>query len=196
MAVNLNEFDVLKRNLPLKEHLPKYLCVKTKINTFDDYEFRLELGLDKTVRKFSHAGWTEMKPLVVGIKCYTRDGKNAFVYVRHCDRKKESCQLIDTFDVKNEEWHQFKFPLMANYHTDTRILMSEEVSAYTLAILDVSTRIREDHDTNYFPQGYASFDNTTYGSFNKPLIYTEFDKLINPSGASTANAIVVEAITQ
>ena len=79
MAVNLNEFDVLKRNLPLKEHLPKYLCVKTKINTFDDYEFRLELGLDKTVRKFSHTGWTEMKPLVVGIKCYTRDGTNAFV---------------------------------------------------------------------------------------------------------------------
>ena len=140
----MNEFDVLKRNLPLKEHLPKYLCVKTKINTFDDYEFRLELGLDKTVRKFSHTGWTEMKPLVVGIKCYTRDGTNAFVYVRHCDRKKENCQIIDEFDVKNEEWHQFKFPLMANYHTDTRILMSENVSAYTLAILDVSTRVRHE----------------------------------------------------
>jgi hypothetical protein len=191
----LNEFDVLKRNLPLKQHLHKYLCVKTKINTFDDYEFRLELGLDKTVRKFSHTGWTEMKPLIVGIKCYTRDGKNAFVYVRHCDRKKESCQLIDTFDVKNEEWHQFKFPLLANYHTDTRILMSEEVSAYTLAILDVSTRIREDHDTNYFPSGYASFDSTTYGSFNKALIYVDGDKMINPSGADVKNAIMVEALT-
>jgi hypothetical protein len=189
----MNEFDVLKRNLPLKEHLSKYLCVKTKINTFDDYEFRLELGLDKTVRKFSHTGWTEMKPLVVGIKCYTRDGKDAFVYVRHCDRNKASCQLIDTFDVKNEEWHQFKFPLLANYHTDTRILMSEEVSAYTLAILDVSTRIREDHDTNYFPQGYASFDSTTYGSFNKALIYVDGDKMINPSGADVKNAIMVEA---
>ena len=193
MSTSLNEFNVLKRNLPLKEHLSKYLCVKTKINTFDDYEFRLELGLDKTVRKFSHTGWTEMKPLVVGIKCYTRDGKDAFVYVRHCDRNKASCQLIDTFDVKNEEWHQFKFPLLANYHTDTRILMSEEVSAYTLAILDVSTRIREDHDTNYFPQGYASFDSTTYGSFNKALIYVDGDKMINPSGADVKNAIMVEA---
>jgi len=194
MSTSLNEFNVLKRNLPLKEHLSKYLCVKTKINTFDDYEFRLELGLDKTVRKFSHTGWTEMKPLVVGIKCYTRDGKDAFVYVRHCDRNKASCQLIDTFDVKNEEWHQFKFPLLANYHTDTRILMSEEVSAYTLAILDVSTRIREDHDTNYFPQGYASFDSTTYGSFNKALIYVDGDKMINPSGADVKNAIMVEAL--
>jgi len=74
--------------------------------------------------------------------------------------------------------------------------MSEEVSAYTLAILDVSTRIREDHHTNNFPAGYASFDSTTYGSFNKALIYTEFEKLINPSGADVKNAIVVEAITQ
>jgi len=29
---------------------------------------------------------------------------------------------------------------------------------------------------------------------NKPLIYTQFDKLINPSGANLTNAIVVEAI--
>jgi hypothetical protein len=190
----LNEFDVLKRNLPLQKNIHNYLCIKTKINTFDDYEFRLELGLDKTVRKFAHSGWTEMKPLVVGIKCYTRDGKDAFVYVRHCDRKKENCQLIDSFEVKNEEWRQFKYPLLANYHTDTRILLGEEVTAYTLAILDVSTRIRHDHSTNYFPDGYTSFDTTTYGEFNKPLVYTQFDKLINPSGAEPKNAIVVEAI--
>jgi hypothetical protein len=190
----MNEFDVLKKNLPLKEHLPKYLCVKTKINTFDDYEFRLELGLDKTVRKFGHTAWTEMKPLVVGIKCYTRDGTNAFVYVRHCDRKKENCQIIDEFDVKNEEWHQFKFPLMANYHTDTRILMSENVSAYTLAILDVSTRIRHEHSTNYFPEGYKSFDTATYGSFNKALIYVDGNKMINPSEVPLTDAIMVEAL--
>ena len=94
MSTSLNEFDVLKRNLPLQKHLHKYLCVKTKINTFDDYEFRLELGLDKTVRKFSHTGWTEMKPLVVGIKCYIRDGKAASVFVRHCDRKKEKIPVV------------------------------------------------------------------------------------------------------
>lgn len=191
--VILNEFDVLKRNLPLQEHLPKYLCVKTKINAFDDYEFSLSRDLDKTVRKFAHSGWTEMKPLVVGIKCYT-GGSDAFVFVRHCDRKKEMCQVIDSFEAKNEEWHQFKFPLMANYHTDTRIVLHEDVYAYTLAILDSSSRVREDHNTNYFPQGYASFDTATYGDFNKPLIYTQFDKLINPSGANPTNAIVVEAI--
>lgn len=188
-----NEFDVLKRNLPLEDHIHKYLCVKTKINTFDDYEFRLELGLDKTVRKFGHTGWTEMKPLVVGIKCYT-GGDDAFVFVRHCDRKKENCQIIDSFEVKNEEWHQFKFPLLANYHTDTRIVIDENVYAYTLAILDVSMRIREDHHTNYFPEGYSSFDTITYGDFNKPLVYTYFDKLINPSDAALTNAIVVESM--
>lgn len=194
MSVNLNEFDVLKRNLPLQKYVHNYLCVKTKINAFDDYEFSLSRDLDKTVRKFAHSGWNEMKPLVVGIKCYTQGGEDAFVFVRHCDRTKENCQLIDSFVVKNEEWCQFKFPLLANYHTDTRIVMNENIYAYTLAILDSSTRIREDHHTNYFPQGYTSFEMTTYGEFNKALIYTEFDKLINPSGASTANAIVVEAI--
>jgi hypothetical protein len=194
MSTSLNEFDVLKRNLPLQKHLHKYLCVRTKINTFDDYEFRLELGLDKTVRKFSHSGWTEMKPLVVGIKCYIRDGKAASVFVRHCDRKKENCLMLESFNVNNEEWQQFKFPLLANYHTDTRILVSDNVTAYTLAILDSSTRVREDHNTNYFPQGYASFDTTIYGEFNMPLIYTQFDKLINPSGAEPKNAIVVDAM--
>ena len=189
----MNEFDVLKRNLPLQEHLPKYLCVKTKINAFDDYEFSLSRDLEKTVRKFAHSGWTEMKPLVVGIKCYT-SGSDAFVFVRHCDRKKENCELIDSFEVKNEEWHQFKFPLMANYHTDTRIVLHEDVYAYTLAILDISTRVRYDHGTNYFPEGYSSFDTATYGDFNKPLIYTHFDKLINPSGADVKSAIVVEAL--
>jgi hypothetical protein len=188
----MNEFDILKKNLPLKEHLPKYLCVKTKINTFDDYEFRLELNLEKTVRKFS--GWTEMKPLVVGVKCYTRDGTPAFVWVRHCDRKKESCQIIDEFDVKNEEWRQFKFPLMANYHSDTRILVSDNVVAYTLAILDSSTRVRHDHSTNYFPEGYASFDAATYSSFNKALIYVDGDKMINPSGLPLTDAIMVDSM--
>jgi hypothetical protein len=72
--------------------------------------------------------------------------------------------------------------------------MHEDVYAYTLAILDTSTRVRYDHGMNYLPEGYASFDTETYGEFNKPLIYTEFDKLINPSGASAANAIVVETM--
>lgn len=190
----MNEFDVLKKNLPLNQHLDKYLCVKTKINTFDDYEFRLELNLEKTMRKFSHTGWTEMKPLVVGIKCYTRDGTPAFVWVRHCDRKKESCQIIDEFDVKNEEWRQFKFPLLQNYHTDTCILVSDNVTSYTLAILDTSTRVRTDHSTNYFPKGYASFDTATYGSFNKALIYVDGNKMINPSEVPLTNAILVDSM--
>jgi hypothetical protein len=72
--------------------------------------------------------------------------------------------------------------------------MHEDVYSYTLAILDCSMRVRYDHGTNYLPEGYASFDTETYGDYNKPLIYTHFDKLINPSGADVKNAIVVEGI--
>lgn len=190
----MNEFDLLKKNLPLTKNLDKYLCIKTKINTFDDYEFRLDLNLEKSMRKFTHYGWTEMKPLVVGIKCYTRDGTIGFVYIRHSARSNETSQIIDEFDVKNEEWRQFKFPLLTNYHTDTRILMSENVVAYTLAILDSSTLVRHEHNTNYFPQGYESFDTTTYGNFNKAIIYVDGDKMINPSGAPLTNAMLIEPL--
>jgi hypothetical protein len=83
---------------------------------------------------------------------------------------------------------------MANYHTDTRILVSDNVVAYTLAILDSSTRVRHDHSTNYFPEGYASFDTATYGRFNKALIYVDGDKMINPSGLPLTDAIMVDSM--
>lgn len=74
MTPSLNEFDILKTCLPLEQNIAKYLCVKTKVNNYDDLEFRMEGDLEKTVRKFAHYGWTDMRPLVIGIKCYTNTG--------------------------------------------------------------------------------------------------------------------------
>ena len=95
----LNEFDVLRITLPLKDNISKYLCVKTTLNLDSDLECRLAIGLEKMVRKFGHIEWTEMKPLVVGIKCYTKDG--GFVYVRHENRARTEIEIIDSFEVKN-----------------------------------------------------------------------------------------------
>ena len=72
--------------------------------------------------------------------------------------------------------------------------MSENVSSYTLAILDVSTRVRHEHSTNYFPEGYKSFDTATYGNFNKALIYVDGDKMINPSEVPLTDAIMVDSM--
>lgn len=191
----LNEFDVLRRTLPLKDNISKYLCVKTTLNLESDLECRLAIGLEKMVRKFGHIEWTEMKPLVVGIKCYTKDG--GFVYVRHENRARTEIEIIDSFEVKNEEWYTFKYPLLDNYHTETRIILSEGITAYTLAILNTAERVRNDHGTNYFPSGYASFEQTGwYGEYNKAIIYRdEKGALINMGAAEIDKAIIIDSIS-
>ena len=193
MTPPLNEFDVLKTCLPLQSNITKYLCVKTKVNNYDDLEFRMEGDLEKTVRKFAHSSWNEMRPLVVGIKCYTNT--DAAVFVNHGNRDRLSSKLIDSFDVVNDTWYTFKYPLLANYHTDTQILLSEGVTAFTLAILDASSHLRDRARSNSLPPGYASFDTTLYGSFNKALVYSdEMGTLINPSGADIKDAHIVTRI--
>ena len=197
MSSPLNEFDVLKLTLPLQDNLSNYLLVKTKINYEDDLEFRLATGLDKIVRKFGHSGWTEMKPLVVGIKCYTNNN-SASVFVRHGASSTHTyvnTKILESFDVENEKWYTFKYPLLANYHTETRILLTNEVRYYTLAILNVSQWVRYDKNINYFPPGYASFDTTTYGSFNKALVYIdENGNHINSSETDLKDIVVVPTI--
>ena len=193
MSTSLNEFDVLKQNLPLTDNIDKYLCVKTTAGLLADLEFRVADGLDKIVRKFGHTGWNEMKPLIVGIKCYTKDG--GFIYVRHENRARTEAEIIDSFEVKNEEWHTFKYPLLDNYHTETRIILSEGISAYTLAILNTAQRVRYDHNMNMFPPGYASFDTFLYTEFGKSIIYRdEKGELINMGSAYLDNAIIVDLI--
>jgi len=194
MSTTLNEFNVLARNLPLKDHIANYLCVKTTLNLYSDLEFRMASGLDTMICKFGHSGWTEMKPLVVGIKCYTEKG--GFVYVRHENRERTEIEIIDSFEVKNEEWYTFKYPLLDNYHTETRIILSEGITAYTLAILNTPQRVRYDHGTNYFPSGYTSFEQQMdYSKFNKSIIYSdEKGELINMGSAYLDNAIVIDTI--
>jgi len=190
----MNEFDVLRRNLPLEKNISNYLCVKVTVNRFEDQEFRVKTNLDSMVRKFGHSSWTEMKPLIIGIKCYTQEDRPSGVFVFHSDRMNENRTLLESSDVYNESWHTFKFPLLENYHTETRIVVGEEVKAYTLAIMNTAQRIRYDSGTNEFPPGYRSFETGLYGYYNKPLVYKEGEKLINPSGASLNSAILVEAI--
>lgn len=186
----MDEFAVLKRHLPLEQNLSKYLLVKTAVHYATDLEFRLEVGLQSVIHKFQHSGWSEMRPLVVGIKCYTKE-PNA-VFVRHGDRKGNNTKLIDSFDVQNETWYTFKYPLLANYHTDTRILLGGGITAYTLAILNPSQRVREDAGTNSFPPGYKSFDTTPYGSdYNKALVYVDGTNYINPAAADLTKSILV-----
>jgi len=186
----LNEFDVLKTCLPLSKNLSKYLLVKTKVIYISDLECRINCNLDSIVRRFGHSGWMEMKPLVVGIKCYTKDEKPAFVFVRHSDKKNDNRSIIDSFEAANDVWHPFKFPLVENYHTETRICMSDEVTAYTLAILNSSQLIRYENHTNYFPRGYASFE-----TGSKALVYVDGDKIINPSFAELTTAIKLSSLT-
>ena len=189
----LNEFDILKQNLPLKDNLSRYLSVKTKVKYADDLEFRLATGLDTMISKFGHSRWLEMKPLVVGIKCYT-GSEGSYVYVRHSNREQTEMEIIDSFEVANEEWYTFKYPLLANYHSETRIILSPGTTSYTLAILNTSEIVRHDNGTNSFPPGYLSFDTNVYGSFNKALVYCdEKNKLILPP-ADLNNVVVVKMV--
>jgi len=183
VRAGMNEFDILKECLPLADTLPKFLCVKTKINYFSDFEFRLNTNLSNTVRKFSHSGWTELQPLVVGIKCYLNDpADKAFVDVSFADRQNHNIRYIDTAALENEVWHSFKYPLLEAYHTETRIQLSPNISAYTLAILNCSEYVRYKHTTNTFPADlYKSYEGM-YGSTNKALIYVDkAGKELNPN---------------
>jgi len=193
MSALHNEFDILKQNLPLKDNLSRYLLVKTKVKYADDLEFRLATGLDTMISKFGHSGWREMKPLVVGIKC-SIDSEGGYVYVRHSNREQTEMEIIDSFEVANEEWYTFKYPLLANYHTETRIILSPGTASYTLAILNTSEIVRNDNGTNYFPSGYASFDTNVYGSFNKALIYCDEKNTLILPPADLNNAVVVKMV--
>jgi len=180
----MNEFDILKECLPLADNLTKYLCVKTKINHFSDFEFPMNTSLDKTVRKFAHSGWLELKPLVVGIKCYLNDqteGAVAYVDVFQNNRAQEKSIVLESIAVKNEMWYQFKYPLLEAYHTTARISLSQNVSAFTLAILNGSTYVREKHHTNYFPEIYNSYEQM-YNSTNAAIVYVdETGKELDPN---------------
>ena len=193
MSALHNEFDILKQNLPLKDNLSRYLLVKTKVKYADDLEFRLATGLDTMISKFGHSGWREMKPLIVGIKC-CMNSEGAFVYVRHSNREQTDMEIIDSFEVANEEWYTFKYPLLANYHTETRIILSPGTASYTLAILNTSEIVRNDNGTNYFPSGYASFDTNVYGSFNKALVYCDEKNTLILPPADLNNAVVVKMV--
>jgi hypothetical protein len=193
MSALHNEFDILKQNLPLKDNLSRYLLVKTKVKYADDLEFRLATGLDTMISKFGHSGWREMKPLIVGIKC-SIDSEGAFVYVRHSNREQTDMEIIDSFEVANEEWYTFKYPLLANYHTETRIILSPGTASYTLAILNTSEIVRNDNGTNYFPSGYISFDTNVYGSFNKALVYCDEKNTLILPPADLNNAVVVKMV--
>jgi len=168
VMIRMDEFAIVKKYLPLKDNLDKYLTVRTKINCFDDLEFSMSNQLNRTVRKFAHSGWTEMKDIVVGIKCYTKHETKGTVWVQH--KAKNHTVYIDTLVVEPEVWTEFKYPLLDTYHTDTRILLSDEVTAFTLAIMNTSTRVRHDLGINEFPSWlYKSFDT------NKAIVYVDAD---------------------
>lgn len=168
----MDEFAVLQKYLPLKDHLAAYLLVKTTVNCQDDLDFRMA-SLDTTVRKFSHTGWAEMKDMVVGIKCTVTDEGFGFVWVRHTDRTGDKSVTLDKIDVLNNEWYQFKYPLMDNYHTETRIMLSGNISSFTLAIMNTALRVRHDAGINEMPSWTKSFDTNTYGSYNKAIVYVD-----------------------
>ena len=181
----MNEFDCLKEVLSkgsVESNYGNFLLVKTTVNYFGDFEYRLNTNLSSAVRRFGHSGWTEMKPLIVGIKCYLNDPNGTgSADVLFSDRKNENRVWIDTVDVSNETWHTFKYPLLEAYHTETRISLSQNMKAYTLAILNCSDYVRQKHGTNYFPAGYTSYE-SGYGEFNKALVYVTTDgKELNPN---------------
>jgi hypothetical protein len=193
----MNEFDILKECLPLADNLPKFLCVKTKINYFSDFEFRLNTNLSQTVRKFGHSGWIELQPLVIGIKCYLNDPVDqAFVDISFADRENHNRHYIDTATLENEVWHAFKYPLLEAYHTETRIQLSPNISAYTLAILNCSEYVRYKHNTNTFPGDlYKSYEGM-YSSTNKTLIYVDkAGKELNPNEGRNYDSFRINSIT-
>ena len=176
---------MLQKYLPLKDHLGAYLLVKTTVNCNEDLDFRMA-SLDKTVRKFTHTGWTDMKDMVMGIKCTVNDEGLGLVCVRHTDRRGEKRVTLDMIDVLTNEWYQFKYPLMDNYHTETLIMLSGNISTFTLAIMNTSLRVRHDAGINVLPSWAKSFDTNSYGTYNKAVVY------VNEDGSPLLN-LVAEA---
>jgi hypothetical protein len=170
----MDEFDCLKECLPLADNLNKYLCIKTKINDFGDFEFSTDSNLGKTLQKFAHTGWKEMRPLIVGIKCYLNDkeGTEAYLDILHSDRRKDKTFILESLTVKNEVWYTFKAPLLEAYHTKSWISMSQNISAFSVAILNTPAYVREKHATNYFPIGYVSYD-LPFDVHNLILVYED-----------------------
>jgi hypothetical protein len=74
------------------------------------------------------------------------------------------------------------------------MMFSDEITAYTFAILNTSQRIRYDHNMNDFPSGYASFETGLYGEYTKPLVYKNREKIINPNKAPLDAALIVQAL--
>jgi hypothetical protein len=169
----MDEFACLKECLPLADNLTKYLCIKTKINDFGDFEFSTDLNLGKTLQKFAHTGWKEMRPLIVGIKCYLNDKEGeAYVDILHSDRRKDKTFILESLTIKNEVWYTFKAPLLEAYHTKSWISMSQNISAFSVAILNTPAYVREKHATNYLPTGYVSYD-LPYDVHNLILVYED-----------------------
>lgn len=182
----MNELDIVSKYLPLEENFSKYLLIKTKVNYFNDLTFRVAIGLDNMVRKFDVFHY-DMKPMIVGIKCYTED--TGYVYVNHYDRNKKSNIIIDDFTMENEKWYTFKYPLVDNYHTETYLNLSG-VSAYTLAIMNCPQRARHDLYSNSIDGKYKSLFSSIYSSCNKPIIY--FDKdFVNPFNFDFNNSVII-----
>ena len=191
----MNEFDLFREVLPLEQNHGNLLQVKTKINYFSDFEFRLNTNLSQIVRKFGHSGWDEMRPLVVGVKCYLNDpAGQTFVDVSFADRENHNLQYIDTATLEDEMWYTFKYPLLEAYHTETRIQLSPNISAYTLAILNCSEYVRHKHNTNTFPGDlYKSYE-SLYSSTNKALVYVDGGKEINPNEGQQINLFHINPI--
>lgn len=171
----MDEFACLKECLPLADNLNKYLCIKTKINYFSDFEFSTDSNLRTSMQKFAHTGWREMRPLIVGIKCYLNDPSEdakGFVDILHSDRRKDKTFILESLTVKSEVWYQFKAPLLEAYHTRSWISMSQNISAFSVAILNTPAYVREKHATNYLPAGYTSYD-LPYDVHNLILVYED-----------------------
>ena len=171
----MDEFACLKECLPLADNLNKYLCIKTKINYFSDFEFSTDSNLRTSMQKFAHTGWREMRPLIVGIKCYLNDPSEdakGFVDILHSDRRKDKTFILESLTVKSEVWYTFKAPLLEAYHTKSWISMSQNISAFSVAILNTPAYVREKHATNYLPTGYVSYD-LPYDVHNLILVYED-----------------------
>jgi hypothetical protein len=191
-----NELNIVSKFLPIEANLSKYLCIKTKINYLEDFTFRMAVQLEQSILKF-YPYHHEMKPLVVGIKCYNTDpSKVAYVDVYHNNRNYSKTIVIDSFTVENEKWYPFKFPLVDSYHSETKINLMD-VKSFTLAIMNTSQRVREDNYTNNFPYGYNSIFLTSnmYGSFNPPIIYyDDNENIINPFNFNLVDAVIIPSI--
>jgi hypothetical protein len=116
-----------------------------------------------------------MKDMVMGIKCTVNDEGFGFVWVRHTDRGGDKRVTLDKIDVMTDEWYQFKYPLIDNYHTETRIMLSGNIASFTLAIMNTSLRVRHDAGINDLPSWAKSFDTNSYGTYNKAVVYVNDD---------------------